>query len=289
MARADEVTFKEFRNHYGTEEACREVLFRLRFPEGFLCPRCGCREFYPIRSRNTCQCRSCRHQTSVTAGTVMHRTHLPMTVWFWAIYLCVADKRGISAVQLSRMLEISYDSAWHLLDRIRSAMGQRDANYLLSGIVELDDGYVGGPSHNAKRGRGTDKPCIVIAVSKTERRIPLFARMKLVDNIRTTTIQETVSRYVVSDTVVECDGHKSYLGLDGVQVHSKKYEIGDLKWVHKAISNLKALLLGTYHGRCTKLQAYLDEFCFRFNRRMTGDQLFLRLTRAVATSGPVLS
>lgn len=285
MAQADNVTFKEFRNRYGTEHACREALFRIRLPDGFVCQRCGCREFYPIHSRNTYQCRCCRHQASVTAETVMHRTHLPLTVWFCAIYLCAADKRGISAVQLSRMLEISYDSAWHLLDCIRSAMGQRDTNYMLSDIVELDDGYVGGPSHNGKRGCGTDKPCIVVAVSKTEH-APLLAQMKLVDNICGTTIQETVSRYVVSDTVVECDAHKSYLGLGGVQVRSKKYEINDLKWVHKAISNLKTLLLGAYHGRCTKLQAYLDEFCFRFNRRLTGNQLFLRLTRAVAISVP---
>lgn len=98
----------------------------------------------------------------MTAGTVMHRTHLPLAVWFWAIYLCVSNKRGISAVQLGRMLEISYDSAWHLLDRTRGAMGQRDANYMFSVIAELDDSYVGGPSHNGKRGYGTDKPCIVV-------------------------------------------------------------------------------------------------------------------------------
>ena len=115
MAKAATISFKEFRTRYRTEEACREELFRQRFPEGFVCPKCGCKEFSVIRSRNLCQCRSCRRQTSVTAGTVMHRTHLPLTVWFWAIYLCVTDKRGISAVQLSRTLGISYDSAWHFI------------------------------------------------------------------------------------------------------------------------------------------------------------------------------
>ena len=120
----------------------------------------------------------------------MHRTHLPLTLWFWAIYLCATDKRGISAVQLSRTLGICYDSAWHLLDRIRTAMGQRDEKYLLSGIVELDDGYVGGPSHNGKRGRGTDKAKIVVAVSKTANSAPLFARMKAVDNVQGKTLQE---------------------------------------------------------------------------------------------------
>ena len=126
MASTAEITFKEFRRRYNTEDACRAELFRLRFPNGFVCPKCGCVEYYPVHGRNIYQCRSCRHQTSVTAGTVMHRTHLPLTLWFWAIYLCATDKRGISAVQLSRTLGICYDSAWHLLDRIRTAMGQRD-------------------------------------------------------------------------------------------------------------------------------------------------------------------
>ena len=128
MARAIKVTFKEFRTLYSTADACRVELLRLRFLNGFVCPVCGCTEL-PVRGRNLFQCRSCRRRTSVTAGTVMHRTHLPLTVWFWAIYLCAADKRGISAVQLSRTLGICYDSAWHLLARIRTATGQRDAQY----------------------------------------------------------------------------------------------------------------------------------------------------------------
>ena len=142
MARAESITFQEFRARFSTEDACRAELFRLRFPNGFVCPKCGCTEYYPVRGRSTFQCRACRRQTSVTAGTVMHRTHLPLTVWFWAIYLCATDKRGISAVQLSRTLNICYESAWYLLHRIRRAMAQRDENYALSGIVEMDDGYV---------------------------------------------------------------------------------------------------------------------------------------------------
>lgn len=113
--------------------------------------------------------------------------------------------------------------------------------------------------------------------------------MKVVDNVQGKTLQEIIDQYFVPKTKVECDGYKSYLNLEGVELNAKKYETGDLHWVHKAISNLKAFLQGTYHGRCTKLQAYLDEYCFRFNRRMTGNQIFLRLTRAVATSCSVLS
>ena len=168
-------------------------------------------------------------------------------------------------------------------------MGQRDEKYLLSGIVELDDGYVGGPAHNGKRGRSTDKAKIVVAVSKAENGMPLFARMKVVENVQGKTLQEIIDQYFAPQTKVECDGYQSYMNLEGVELNAKRYETNDLHWLHKAISNLKAFLLGTYHGRCTNLQAYLDEYCFRFNRRMTGNQIFLRLTRSVATSCGMLS
>lgn len=284
MAHAESITFEEFRTRFSTEEICRAELFRLRFPNGFVCPKCGCTEYYPVRGRNTFQCRACRYQTSVTAETVMHRTHLPLTAWFWAIYLCATDKRGISAVQLSRTLNICYESAWYLLHRIRRAMAQRDENYALSGIVEMDDGYVGGATHNGKRGRGTDKAKIVVALSKTENGTALFTRMQVVEDVTSKTLQQVIGKTVATGAKIECDGYRSYKNLSGVELDAKQYEPGDLHWLHKAISNLKAFLLGTYHGRCTQLQSYLDEFCFRFNRRKTGDQIFLRLARAVAAS-----
>ena len=214
----------------------------------------------------------------------MHRTHLPLTGWFWAIYLCATDKRGISAVQLSRTLGICYESAWYLLHRIRRAMTQRDEKYALSGIVEMDDGYIGGATHNGKRGRGTDKAKIVVALSKKENGAALFTRMQVVEDVTGGTLQQVVDETIAPGSKIECDGYKSYRNLSSVALDAKKNEPGDLHWLHKASSNLKAFLLGTYHGRCTQLQSYLDEFCFRFNRRKTGDQIFIRLTRAAATS-----
>ena len=109
MAAAERITFADFQERFKTEEQCRDYLFQQRFPNGFECPSCGAKEYYPIYRRNLCQCKKCRKQTSVTAGTVMHRTHLSLVLWFWAIYLCVNDKRGISASQLSKMLEMGYE------------------------------------------------------------------------------------------------------------------------------------------------------------------------------------
>ena len=181
------------------------------------------RNIYPVRGRNAFQCRACRHQTSVTAGTVMHRTHRPLTVWFWAIYLCATDKRGISAVQLSRTLNICYESAWYLLHRIRRAMAQRDEKYALSGIVEMDDGYVGGATHNGKRGRGTDKAKIVVALSKTENGAALFTRMQVVEDVTSKTLQQVIGKTVATGAKIECDGYRSYRNLSGVELDAKKY------------------------------------------------------------------
>lgn len=126
MAQQRGMSFDKFRQRFQTNESCREYLYQLRWPRGFVCPRCGAAGGSPIKGRGEYSCKHCHKQTSVTAGTVMHRTHLPLTVWFWAMYLVARDKRGISATQLSRELEIAYSSAWYLLQRLRSAMGKRD-------------------------------------------------------------------------------------------------------------------------------------------------------------------
>ena len=108
--------------------------------------------------------------------------------------------------------------------------------------------------------------------------------MQVVEDVTGGTLQQVVGKTVAPGSKIECDGYKSYRNLSGVALNAKKYEPDDLNWLHKASSNLKAFLLGTYHGRCIQLQSYLDEFCFRFNRRKTGDQIFSRLARAVAAS-----
>lgn len=289
MAKAARITFKDFHTQFATEEDCRKYLFQERFPKGFVCPKCGNEEYYYLKTRHSCQCKNCRRLTSVTAGTVMHRTHLPLTVWFWAIYLCATDKRGISAKGLSRQLKLSYESAWYLLVRIRSAMHDRDQNYLLKGIIEMDETYLGASKRGKKRGRGTERKKMAVMVSKDENEHPLFLRLQMIPDVTTATLQNVINDRVKPNSTIECDGYKSYPGLANVTVNPSKYQIGDLKWVHVAIGNFKAFLLGTYHGSCSDYQPYLDEFCFRFNRRFQPSQLFTRLLRAVATSCALLN
>lgn len=201
----------------------------------------------------------------------MHRTNLSLTVWFWAIYLVAGDKRGMSAVQLSRELEISYNSAWYLLHRLRSAMAQRDKDYILSSVIELDDACFGAPKPNGKRGRGTDKASALVAVSITEQGHPRFLKIQI-SQLDAESVRAIAQRSICPGSEVHSDALGSFrAALQGTYIHH--YQVFDksgcaLRWVHTLISNVKAFL----------------EFVFRFNRRFWPNQLSPRLVRAVAAS-----
>jgi len=136
----------EFIENYGTEEQCRQHLFNVRWPEGFTCPKCGHREYFDVASRGLYQCKSCKYQASVTAGTIMDKTKTPLRKWFLAIYFMSEDKRGISALSLKGKIKVAYQTAWSMCQKIRQAMGERDTNCKLSGIVELDEAFFGSPA-----------------------------------------------------------------------------------------------------------------------------------------------
>jgi predicted RNA-binding Zn-ribbon protein involved in translation (DUF1610 family) len=147
MAQQASMTFLEFNEKFGTEESCREYLYQMRWSNGFICPKCGTAgESFNIKSRNLYQCKQCIHQTSVTAQTIMDRTRTSLVKWFLAIYLMSKDKRGCCALHLQRELKVTYKTAWSMAHKIRKAMGNRDEQYLLCGIVEMDDGFFGSPA-----------------------------------------------------------------------------------------------------------------------------------------------
>lgn len=148
-----------------------------------MCPKCGCHHAYRL-TNGRYQCAQCRHQVFVTAGTVLHKTHMPLTQWFLAFYLVCQDKRGISAVQLSSQLRTTYKTAWYMLKRIRATMGQRDKKRQLSGIIEFDDSYFDGPTVGQKRGRGTEKAKFFIALALEELSNPRYLKMMVTPNIK---------------------------------------------------------------------------------------------------------
>jgi len=219
----------------------------------------------------------------------MDRSHLKLQIWVWAIYLVARDKRGYSAKQISTELSLPYNTAWFLLHRIRKAMAQRDDNYMLGGIVELDDTYFGKAKKGGKRGRGTTKTKVLVALSKDKDGNPQFAKMQVVPNLKGKTIAKFAKCSIVEGSAVQSDAYRSYRKpLTEKYLH--EYQVFDadaemLHWLHIIIGNAKAFVLGTFHGLGKKhMQSYLDEFCYRFNRRFFHAEIFSRLTCAVTSS-----
>jgi transposase-like protein len=284
----------EFQRRFRTEAACRKHLFKLRWPEGFRCPKCGHDECFDLPRRKLYQCKDCGHQTSVTAGTVMHRTRTPLRKWFWAIYLVSNDKRGLSALQLSKKLSVSYYVAWTMLHKIRKAMADRNQKYQLRGVIEIDESFYGGKKEGGdKRGRGTSKVPVMIEAStfdgKKGGRGIGFARMRVIEHVDGETVEKVVGEDVAAGQKIVTDGWAAYNAVRKLgHEHAPEVSPGAnpaLKWVHILAGNSKAFLLGTFHGIGKKhLQSYLDEFCYRFNRRRWEEQLFDRLILACASS-----
>jgi len=287
MAKAEEFNLLEFQQKFNTEKDCEYYFFEKRWPDGFKCPRCEHDKYYYIATRKLYECRKCAYQTSVTAGTVMHRSKLDLRVWFWAIYLVSNDKRGRSALSISQILDLNYRTAWRLLHKIRHAMSERDAKYQLAGFVEMDDAYFGA-SDPKTDGRGTTKAKVAIALSKDEKGNPVYVRMKVINAVTIKEINKAAEEYIQKGSTVSTDGYSSYKELKENYTHKAQnyYEAneeGFLNWLHTLVGNAKSYILGTYHGLEDKfLQTYLDEFCYRFNRRFNHKQLFGRLLNACA-------
>jgi transposase-like protein len=289
----------EYMENYGTEEQCREHLFNNRWPNGFKCPKCEHREYFDIKSRNLYQCKSCNHQVSVTAGTIMDKTRTPLRKWFLALYYMSEDKRGISALALKEKISVAYQTAWSMCQKIRHAMGERDRGYKLNGIVELDEAFFGSPTEGGKRGRGTDKTAVFVSVSLTKDGNPEYAKMKVVETEEGESVDGKTALKFADETIVKgseirTDGLNIYniLSENGYTHNPKNYDPKNqpehLHWTHIIISNAKALIDGTFHGLdAIHLQRYLNEFCYRFNRRWFMPGVFSRLVKACASSAKI--
>ena len=177
------MTLLEWQDKFPDDKACREYLFDQRWPNGFVCPKCQGTKYWTVqRSGRTApvyECAACGHQASVTAGTIFHRTKVALRVWFMAIFHIAVDKRGKSALALSRELGLPYVTAWLMHHKIQQAMTERNSRYQLGGLLELDDAYFGGISHGpGKRGRGTDQDPVMVGISLTEKGHPQYAFLR---------------------------------------------------------------------------------------------------------------
>jgi transposase-like protein len=283
----------EFQRKFSTEKACQEHLFRLRWPQGYQCPRCQHDQAYFHRTRQLYQCKACGYQASLTAGTIFHKTRTPIIKWFWMIFLMGRQKSGVSMLSLQRMLEIkSYKTVWVMGHKIRKAMADRDAYYKLGGLIEMDDTYFGS-SKPGKRGRGAGGKAAVVVAVEIEGSKPRFATMRQVGRLSAAELHSSFTDHLQQDWVVRTDGWPAYGIFDSAQGEHKPVVTGSgrnavklLPWVHTLIANVKGNIRGVYRGVSSKhLGRYLAEFCYRFNRRFWESQMFDRmLTACLATS-----
>ena len=201
----------DFFTTFTSEEICERHLIQVRFPEGMPCLKCGKKEFYPrLKERRAYQCKACKFFNRPTAGTIFHRTHTSLLAWFVAIFLVAFDKRGLSALLLSEELGLPYDTAWAMLHRMRRAMAKRDASYTLRGCVEIDEMFIGSPSEAKKRGRGTEKTPVLVAVSYTpaddKKEVTGFAKLQAVTAINEATVSTFVKAHVEPGSTIRTDG-----------------------------------------------------------------------------------
>lgn len=269
-------TITEFHALLPDEAACARYLAQSRWPDGFSCPNCGCIEAYALPRRLLWQCKSCGRQTSATAGTVLHRTRVPLHQWFHAAYLVSTMTPGLSAVQLHRQLGVGcYETAWTMLHRLRRAM-LRPRRDRIGGQVEVDECFIGG-SRSGKRGRGAAGKVLVIGAVEVRGEGSGRLRLAVIPAATQAALTTFVRGNVAAGAQVITDGLPGYAPLASLGYeHRPEIEDGKrnprniLPRIHRVFSNLKTWLKGTHHGVGAKnLEIYLREFEFRFNRRRT--------------------
>ncbi|MDQ3526583.1 MAG: IS1595 family transposase [Actinomycetota bacterium] len=292
----------EFLAWFGTDADCRDYLAWLRWPDGFACDECGHVGGWQLADGRW-ECRACAHRTSVTAGTIFDRTRTPLTVWFHACWSFATAKDGISALGLQRTLQIgSYQTAWAMLHRLRSVL-IRPGRELLSGQVEVDETYIGGEEAGLTGGRAKGKKAlVVIAVEVKSPKGFGRCRMRIIPDGSASTLHAFITDTVAAQSTVITDGWTGYLGIDRLgYTHDRRSQraakaLGEdidklLPGVHRVASLVKRWLLSTHQGavEVEHLAGYLDEFCFRFNRRRSRSRglLFYRVLELAIGHDPV--
>jgi transposase-like protein len=283
------MTVAEFHQRFGTQEACVEHLRKVRWGEGlerFVCPACGHTQGWWLGKRELVQCCHCRHQTSVTAGTVFHRVRSPLWKWFWAMYGLAQDKKGVGAIELAKQVGVSYTTGWLMLHKLRAAMRKRGERYALQGLVEVDECYVGGEADDGTTGRGASgKTVVAVAVELQPDGRPGHIALEPVARVDARCLTKFAQKRIAPGSTLKTDGWSAYAGVAkaGYKHRPKvagsgKAAVEKFPWVHTFISNMKRMLLGTYHSVKPKhLDHYLAEFEYRANRRLREAGLFDRL------------
>jgi len=288
-------TLAELERQFATETACAQYLFRLRWPEGFVCPRCGGKKGW-LTKRTLVKCSACEYQVSVKAGTIFDRSRLPLTMWFRAIWWVTSQKNGASAKGLQRVLGLgSYETAWTWLHKLRRSM-VRPGRDRLTGTIEVDETYIGGQKPG-RRGRGAEGKALVVIAAQMDGNHIGRIRLQRVANASAGSLEPAVEQAVAPPSVVRTDEWKGYNQLNRLgyihEIVRKDSDVGAnlLPYCNRVAALLKRWLLGTHQGAVSHehLDYYLDEYTFRFNRRTSRyrGKLFYRLIQQAVATEPI--
>ena len=293
------LSIPEFMEKYGTEEKCEKALFNARWFFGYKCASCGHDNYCYIRSRKVYQCTRCKHQTSVIRNTVFHSTNLPLTKWFLAMYLIVTSKNGISALELSRQIGVSYNTAWSIKHKIMQAMVERDSHVKLAGLITADDTYLGGQRKNGKRGRGSEnKQPFIAAVRLSEEGHPRQVKLTPVQSFTKCEVEKWASENLHSKCIIVSDGLSCFNAFAASSEHKHikvvmkpdpiTGEIPYFTWLSTIVGNVKSAITGTYRSsRKGYCQRYLAEFQYRLNRRFDLKYIFKSILFTAAYTAPL--
>lgn len=281
----------EFNTLFPDEASCKAHFKAQREAHGIVCPKCGCVHHKWKSTREQWECKQCGYRTTLKCGTVMHQSKLSVRTWYAAMHLMTATKKSFSSAELQRQLGIKcYQTAWEMFHKLRSVMGQRDAEYQLVGSIELDEGFFTtsvelDEDEQLKRGRGSQRKAKVLVMAESSKSERIDSRhniskavghikMIVINDLKAPTLNAEVVKWINSNAELTTDDSTSYVGFKSLvnshisQVVEPKNISKVLPWVHIAISNAKRQLLDIHHDIQPEfLQNYLNEFCFKFNRR----------------------
>jgi transposase-like protein len=288
------MTLLDVHEMFSSDAKCRELLKRLRWPDGPECPRCKAKAVPLETTKDLLYCKDCDYQFTVMSGTIFHDSHLPLIKWFTAVYLLCESRKGMSANQIKRMLGVSYKTAWYLCHRIRAAMKIADAP-MLDGQVEMDETWIGGHAHGQDWRLRKPKQ-IVIGIRQRGGDLRLFHAQDVTSGTLARYIRKNISKDVEAFITDDYRGYKPAVNFSmpvtkhkTINHSSRVYVQGEVhtNTIESAFSLLKRGIVGTWHSISAKhLAAYCDEMCFRFNRRKSKD-LFVDTLRHMVTADPL--
>lgn len=295
-----EMHLLQFVKEYPNEEVCLQKFVEFRLERGITCNKCGLEtKHYFVKAQKRFECSKCKCRTSYKQGTLMEKSKIGIQTWFMLIHLMTSIKKSLSALEVSKQLDIRYDTVWYAMHKIRSAMGKRDARYQLNGTVEIDDAFFVAvdlgrdKEEEIKRGRGSQRRAKVLVMVESEPasmeekiakygketkhrkdRKMGYVKMIVVDDLSEKTINYEAEKALNEGVTAIADEWRGYRGLSKVinkiqqTVVPPKEAMEKLPWVHTVISNAKKMTAGVHHSVAKEyLQNYLNEFCWKINRR----------------------